>query len=93
MKNLYMVCLVISNTYMIYQATLVSSSSIGISDARINGILFGSIELAVYFSVLPIAHKMKRKSAVIATSIIGLIGSLLLIPISDRFINRPSTLI
>lgn len=88
-KNLFMVCLVIANTYMIYQATLVSSSSIGISDARVNGIFFGASELVVYLSVIPIAHKMKRKKAVILTSLIGLIGSILLVPISDAFISSP----
>lgn len=90
-KNLVMVCLVIANTYLIYQATLVSSSSIGISDARYNGILFGASELIVYLSVIPIAHKMKRKKAVIATSLIGLVGSILLVPISDCFQPDPPT--
>jgi hypothetical protein len=85
-----MVCLVISNTYMIYQATLYSSSSLGISDARINGIFFGTSELIVYLSVVPIAHKIKRKKAVIFTSIVGLCGSAILVPISDLFISSPS---
>lgn len=88
-----MVCLVIANTYMIYQATLVSSSSIGISDARVNGILFGSSELIVYLSVIPIAHKLQRKKAVLTTSIMSLCGSILLIPISEMFWSRPPTFV
>lgn len=89
-RNLFLISLIFANTYIIYQATLYSSSTIGVSDARINGILFGASEMLVYLTVVPISHKLKRKNTVIITCLIGLAGSGILVPISDFVISEPS---
>ena len=47
--------------------------------------------MLVYLTVVPISHKLRRKSTVILTCLFGLIGSGILIPISDFAIPDPST--
>ena len=67
--------LILGNTYLVYQSSIVDTSSLGLPSIQISGIALGGVELLQYLICFPFATKMKRRQTTVICCTVIVLGA------------------